>query len=530
VSLKILLADDSMTAQNMGKKILIEAGFKVVAVSNGAMAMKKIASEKPDVLVLDVFMPGYSGLEICEKIKSAPETARTPIILTVGKMEPFRPEEGNKVKADGLIIKPFEASDLVAAIQKLAARVAPKAADIEKTVKIPAPAAEIQDPTYDEWKVTADTEVSTATAAPAEKFSVPQDMTGAAAFDIPPESQAAAAVASAGEAPAASTPGWDAVPPSNSPWGSQAVTEALEASTTAPAWADSASQTPPPAPAWSAHDHLAAWATSEPARETEEKSSDEDSVLPDLHADSILESAPSGFESSASASSLSSLDAAPASGTAEIDMGAVISSAAVSPQTFEKTSNEAAVTRDPALATDPTTMVSEFSTKFGVENAEATPIGVADHMLEAEDNVLETEVAAVPEAAAPVEAAPVEAAPAESVVDETEHAATLAREMHEAFANVKPEPPSPAPEPIAAPAAEEVAAAAPAPASQVGDQELANALHAAISGAPVAPPEPMEPAAATAGADPQMIARAVDRVLDRFKGELLAEILRELKG
>ena len=51
-----------MTAQNMGKKILIEAGFKVVAVSNGAMAMKKIASEKPDVLVLDVFMPGYSGL------------------------------------------------------------------------------------------------------------------------------------------------------------------------------------------------------------------------------------------------------------------------------------------------------------------------------------------------------------------------------------------------------------------------------------------------------------------------------------
>jgi len=125
VSLKIVLADDSLTAQNMGKKILAEAGYEVIAVSNGAQAMKKIVSEKPDLVVLDVYMPGYSGLELCERMRNSRETARTPIVLTVGKMEAFRPEEATRVGADGLIIKPFEATELVAVVKKLAENLAP---------------------------------------------------------------------------------------------------------------------------------------------------------------------------------------------------------------------------------------------------------------------------------------------------------------------------------------------------------------------------------------------------------------------
>jgi CheY-like chemotaxis protein len=117
VALKILLADDSMTAQNMGKKILLDAGYDVVAVSNGAAAMKKIASDRPDIIILDVYMPGYTGLEVCERVKAARETSRTPVLLTVGKMEPFKPEDANRVKADGVMVKPFEASDLIAVVQ-----------------------------------------------------------------------------------------------------------------------------------------------------------------------------------------------------------------------------------------------------------------------------------------------------------------------------------------------------------------------------------------------------------------------------
>lgn len=130
MALKILLADDSMTAQNMGKKILVDAGYEVVAVSNGAAALKKIAELKPDIAVLDIYMPGYTGLEVCERAKSSPMTVKMPVLLTVGKMEPYRPEDGSKVNADGVIIKPFEASDLIAAVGKLAEMVASKQASV----------------------------------------------------------------------------------------------------------------------------------------------------------------------------------------------------------------------------------------------------------------------------------------------------------------------------------------------------------------------------------------------------------------
>lgn len=118
--LKILLADDSLTAQNMAKKILTEAGYEVIAVSNGAQAMKKIASDHPDLVLLDVYMPGYTGLELCQRMRDGRETARIPVMLSVGKMEAFKPEEVTRVRADGLIIKPFEATELVTMVKKLA--------------------------------------------------------------------------------------------------------------------------------------------------------------------------------------------------------------------------------------------------------------------------------------------------------------------------------------------------------------------------------------------------------------------------
>ncbi len=123
---KILLADDSVTAQNMGRKILADAGYEVIAVNNGSAALKKFAETKPDLVVLDVYMPGYSGLEVCQRLKESPETARTPVLLTVGKLEPFKPEEAQRVRAEGFIVKPFEASELLSALSKLEDKVVPR--------------------------------------------------------------------------------------------------------------------------------------------------------------------------------------------------------------------------------------------------------------------------------------------------------------------------------------------------------------------------------------------------------------------
>jgi len=123
---KILLADDSVTAQNMGRKILSDAGYEVVTVNNGSAALKKIAEHRPDLIVLDVYMPGYSGLEVCQRLKETQETARIPVLLTVGKLEPFKPEEAQRVRAEGFIVKPFEASELLSALSKLEDKVVPR--------------------------------------------------------------------------------------------------------------------------------------------------------------------------------------------------------------------------------------------------------------------------------------------------------------------------------------------------------------------------------------------------------------------
>ena len=116
---RILLADDSVTAQNMGRRILTDAGYELVTVNNGSAALKKIAELKPDIVILDVYMPGYGGLEVCQRLKENPDTARIPVLLTVGKLEPFKPDEARRVGADAFIVKPFEATELLTALTKL---------------------------------------------------------------------------------------------------------------------------------------------------------------------------------------------------------------------------------------------------------------------------------------------------------------------------------------------------------------------------------------------------------------------------
>jgi CheY-like chemotaxis protein len=180
VSLRILFADDSMTAQNMGKKILTEAGYEVVAVSNGAAAVKKIAEQKPDIIILDVYMPGYSGLEVCEKVRASLDTMKTPVLLTVGKMEPYKPEDANRVKADGVIIKPFEASDLLAIMKKFEERIAQTAVPpmVEQTVRL--------ERQYQEEAIAAAEPVehhSTGKTGMQPMVEVPDHMAGAAAFN-----------------------------------------------------------------------------------------------------------------------------------------------------------------------------------------------------------------------------------------------------------------------------------------------------------------------------------------------------------
>jgi len=92
-------ADDRVTAQNMAGEILTDAATKSLLLITGSAALKKIAEQLPELIVLDVYMPGYSGLEVCRRLKETRETARIPVLLTVGKnAEPFKPEEARRAR------------------------------------------------------------------------------------------------------------------------------------------------------------------------------------------------------------------------------------------------------------------------------------------------------------------------------------------------------------------------------------------------------------------------------------------------
>src|SRR6185312_16280528 len=118
----------------MGRRILSDAGYEVITVNNGSAALKKVSEQAPDLIVLDVYMPGYGGLEVCQRLKEVAETARIPILLSVGKLEPFKPEEARRVRADAFIVKPFEATELLAALTKLEDKIVPQA-DVQRSAK-----------------------------------------------------------------------------------------------------------------------------------------------------------------------------------------------------------------------------------------------------------------------------------------------------------------------------------------------------------------------------------------------------------
>jgi DNA-binding response OmpR family regulator len=123
---RILLADDSPHAQRMGERILREEGFEVVTVTDGETALIRLSDVDPDVVMADVFLPQKSGYEICQHIRSDARYRHTRVVLLAGLLEPVDEAEAARVKADGILKKPFEASVVLATVRPLieAARLA----------------------------------------------------------------------------------------------------------------------------------------------------------------------------------------------------------------------------------------------------------------------------------------------------------------------------------------------------------------------------------------------------------------------
>ena len=117
---KLLLADDSVTIRKVVELTFVDEGIEVFAVGDGDAAMQKFVEVQPDIVLVDVEMPGPSGYQICEMIKQDEATQHIPVLLLVGSFEPFDQDEAERVGADGFLTKPFQSiRDLVARVSEL---------------------------------------------------------------------------------------------------------------------------------------------------------------------------------------------------------------------------------------------------------------------------------------------------------------------------------------------------------------------------------------------------------------------------
>jgi CheY-like chemotaxis protein len=119
---RILLADDSPQALRLAETILKTQGIEVVSVTDGAIALRRLADVDPDLLITDVFLPTQSGFDLARFLKSNPEHRHIPIIFAAAPVDKFEEQDAKNAGADLILRKPFEASALLGAVESLLAK------------------------------------------------------------------------------------------------------------------------------------------------------------------------------------------------------------------------------------------------------------------------------------------------------------------------------------------------------------------------------------------------------------------------
>ena len=116
---KVLIADDEQNIVISIEFLMKREGFQVLIARDGEEALNKVASEHPDLILLDVMMPKKNGYEVCQSIKSDPALATTKVLMLTAKGRDTEVAKGLAIGADAYMTKPFSTRDLVAKAKEL---------------------------------------------------------------------------------------------------------------------------------------------------------------------------------------------------------------------------------------------------------------------------------------------------------------------------------------------------------------------------------------------------------------------------
>lgn len=122
--LVLVVEDEPAQREVLGYNLEAE-GFRVVMADSGDEALLMVAEECPDLVVLDWMLPGVSGIEICRRLKSRPETRSVPVIMLSARSEEVDRVRGLETGADDYVVKPYSVVELMARVRGQMRRVRP---------------------------------------------------------------------------------------------------------------------------------------------------------------------------------------------------------------------------------------------------------------------------------------------------------------------------------------------------------------------------------------------------------------------
>jgi two-component system, OmpR family, phosphate regulon response regulator PhoB len=118
----VLVADDDADIRDLVAFKLEQAGLEVIAVEDGETALEQARAEQPALAVLDISMPGLSGIDVCRMLRADPGTSGMLIIMLTARVQEQDVEGGFSAGADDYVTKPFSPRELVSRIQALLTR------------------------------------------------------------------------------------------------------------------------------------------------------------------------------------------------------------------------------------------------------------------------------------------------------------------------------------------------------------------------------------------------------------------------
>lgn len=118
----VLVVDDDPDVCELVRYKLEQSGFDVRRASDGDQALSEVEAEVPDLVLLDIMMPGMSGLEVLERWRANEATEKLPVIMLTAKAQENDVERGFELGADDYVIKPFSPRELVRRVTAVLSR------------------------------------------------------------------------------------------------------------------------------------------------------------------------------------------------------------------------------------------------------------------------------------------------------------------------------------------------------------------------------------------------------------------------